>query len=91
MTKVLAIEWADRGVRVNAIAPGVIRTELVQRAIAEGHVKEEQYVRRTPMGVLGTPDEIARAAIYLADDGAPSFVTGTTLVVDGGWTAYGYF
>ena len=89
MTKVLAIEWADRGVRVNAIAPGVIRTEMVQRAIAEGHVTEELYVRRTPMGALGSPDEIARAALYLADGGAASFVTGTTLVVDGGWTAYG--
>ena len=91
MTKVLAIEWADRGVRVNAIAPGVIRTEMVQRAIAEGHVTEELYVRRTPMHALGAPEEVARAALYLADGGAPSFVTGTTLVVDGGWTAYGYF
>lgn len=91
MTRVLAIEWADRGVRVNAIAPGVIRTEMVERAIAEGHVTEELYVRRTPIGDLGTPEEIARAALYLADAGAQSFVTGTTLVVDGGWTAYGYF
>jgi NAD(P)-dependent dehydrogenase (short-subunit alcohol dehydrogenase family) len=90
MTRVLAIEWADRGVRVNAIAPGVVRTEMVQRAIAEGHVSEELYVRRTPMRALGTPEEIARAALYLADGGAESFVTGTTLVVDGGWTAYGY-
>ena len=87
----LAIEWADRGVRVNAIAPGVIRTEMVQRAIAEGHVTEELYVRRTPLGALGSPAEIARAALYLADGGAASFVTGTTIVVDGGWTAYGYF
>jgi len=91
MTRVLAIEWADRGVRVNAIAPGVIRTEMVQRAIAEGHATEELYVRRTPMRELGTPEEIARAALYLADGGAASFVTGTTLVVDGGWKAYGYF
>ena len=91
MTRVLAIEWADRGVRVNAIAPGVIRTEMVQKAIVEGHVTEELYVGRTPMRALGSPGEIARAALYLADGGADAFVTGTTLVVDGGWTAYGYF
>jgi NAD(P)-dependent dehydrogenase (short-subunit alcohol dehydrogenase family) len=91
MTRVLAIEWADRGVRVNAIAPGVIRTEMVQKAIAEGHVTEDLYVGRTPMRALGSPGEIARAALYLADGGADAFVTGTTLVVDGGWTAYGYF
>ena len=90
MTRVLAIEWADRGVRVNAIAPGVIRTEMVQRAIAEGHVTEELYTRRTPLRTLGSPAEIARAALYLADGGEASFVTGTTIVVDGGWTAYGY-
>ena len=91
MTRVLAIEWADRGVRVNAIAPGVIRTEMVQRAIAEGHVTEELYTQRTPLRRLGSPAEIARAALYLADGGEASFVTGTTIVVDGGWTAYGYF
>ena len=91
MTRVLAIEWADRGVRVNAIAPGVIRTEMVQRAIAEGHVTEELYTQRTPLRRLGSPVEIARAALYLADGGEASFVTGTTIVVDGGWTAYGYF
>ena len=90
MTRVLAIEWADRGVRVNAIAPGVIRTEMVQRAIAEGHVTEELYTQRTPLRTLGSPAEIARAALYLADGGEASFVTGTTIVVDGGWTAYGY-
>ncbi len=90
MTRVLAIEWADRGVRVNAIAPGVIRTAMVQRAIAEGHVTEELYTQRTPLRTLGSPAEIARAALYLADGGEESFVTGTTIVVDGGWTAYGY-
>lgn len=91
MTEVLAIEWADRGVRVNAIAPGVIRTEMVQKAIEAGLVTERGYVERTPMRMLGTPEEIARAALYLAGGGAASFVTGTILTVDGGWSAYGYF
>lgn len=89
MTKVLAIEWADRGVRVNAVAPGVTRTEMVERAIATGAVDEAQYSSRTPMRRLGEPTEIAEAVLFLASD-ASSFVTGTTLVVDGGWSAFGY-
>ena len=89
MTKVLAIEWADRGVRVNAVAPGVTRTEMVADAIASGAVDEPMYVGRTPMGRLGRPDEIAAAVVFLASEEA-SFVTGTTLVVDGGWSAFGY-
>ena len=89
MTKVLAIEWADRGVRVNAVAPGVTRTEMVDRAIAAGLVSEEQYARRTPMGRLAAPSEIADAVVYVASERA-SFVTGATLVVDGGWSAFGF-
>ena len=89
MTKVLAIEWADRGVRVNAVAPGVTRTEMVADAIASGAVDEPMYVGRTPMRRLGRPDEIAAAVVFLASEEA-SFVTGTTLVVDGGWSAFGY-
>lgn len=89
MTKVLAIEWADRGVRVNAVAPGVTRTEMVDSAIASGAVSEALYVARTPMRRLATPAEIADAVLFLASDRA-AFVTGTTLVVDGGWSAFGY-
>ncbi len=89
MTKVLAIEWADRGVRVNAVAPGVTRTDMVADAIASGAVDEPMYVGRTPMRRLGRPDEIADAVVFLASEKA-SFVTGTTLVVDGGWSAFGY-
>lgn len=88
-TKVLAIEWASRGVRVNAVAPGVTRTEMVNSAIASGTVSEALYVGRTPMRRLAEPSEIADAVLYLASDRA-SFVTGTTLVVDGGWSAFGY-
>jgi NAD(P)-dependent dehydrogenase (short-subunit alcohol dehydrogenase family) len=90
MTEVLAIEWAEHGVRVNAVAPGVIRTELVARAIEEGVADEQTYVGRTPLRRLGTPAEVAKAALFLASDEDAGFVTGHTLVVDGGWTAYGW-
>jgi NAD(P)-dependent dehydrogenase (short-subunit alcohol dehydrogenase family) len=89
MTRVLAIEWAERGVRVNAVAPGVTRTEMVASAIATGAVDEALYVGRTPMRRLATPSEIADAVLFLASDRA-TFITGTTLVVDGGWSAFGY-
>ncbi len=89
LTKVLAIEWAAGGVRVNAIAPGYIKTEIV-RTLAEQKILDEAVLaRRTPMGRLGIPEEVAEAAVYLASDAA-SFVTGAVLTVDGGWTAYGY-
>lgn len=88
-TRVLAIEWAGRGVRVNAVAPGVTRTEMVERAIASGAVSERLYVGRTPMRRLAEPREIADAVLFLASEQA-GFITGTTLVVDGGWSAFGY-
>jgi NAD(P)-dependent dehydrogenase (short-subunit alcohol dehydrogenase family) len=90
MTEVLAIEWADRGIRVNAVAPGVTRTALVQKGIDEGVVDVDRYQARTPMHRFGEPDEIARAVLYLANDEDSSFVTGTTLTVDGGWSANGW-
>ncbi len=90
MTEVLAIEWADRGIRVNAVAPGVTRTALVQKGIDEGVIDVERYHKRTPMHRFGEPGEIARAVAYLADDEQSSFVTGTTLRVDGGWSAQGW-
>jgi D-threitol dehydrogenase (NAD+) len=90
MTEVLAIEWADRGIRVNAVAPGVTHTALLQRGIDEGVVDVDAYVGRTPMGRFADVDEIARAVLFLASDEDSSFVTGTTLTVDGGWTANGW-
>ena len=90
MTEVLAIEWAEHGVRVNAIGPGVTRTELVDKGIREGFVNEQAYVKRTPMKRLGKPEEIAKAALFLASEEDSSFVTGHFLVVDGGWSAFGY-
>jgi NAD(P)-dependent dehydrogenase (short-subunit alcohol dehydrogenase family) len=90
MTEVLAIEWAERGIRVNAVAPGVTRTALVQKGIDEGVIDVAAYLARTPMHRFGEPDEIARAVLYLACDEDSSFVTGTTLCADGGWSAMGW-
>ncbi len=89
LTKVMAIEWAGQGVRVNAIAPGYVETEIVKGLAAKGILDRERLKRRTPMGRLGLPEEVAEAAVFLASDDA-AFVTGSVLTVDGGWMAYGY-
>jgi len=88
LTKHLAVEWADRGIRVNAVAPGTIRTERVRQLPDEPGGAEyiEQIVRMHPMGRLGEPDEVARAIAFLASDEA-SFITGAILPVDGGYLA----
>jgi NAD(P)-dependent dehydrogenase (short-subunit alcohol dehydrogenase family) len=90
MTQVLAIEWADRGIRVNAVAPGVTRTALVQKGIEDGVIDVAAYRARTPMHRFAEPDEIARVVLFLACDEDSSFVTGTTLCADGGWSAMGW-
>ena len=90
MTQVLAIEWAEHGIRVNAVGPGVTRTALVDGVIRAGLVDEAALVKRTPLRRLARPEEIARAVLFLASEEDSSFVTGTFLMVDGGWSAYGY-
>ena len=90
LTKVLASEWGEHGIRVNAIAPGVVMTDLVQEGIDQGIVSEDQYLGRIPMGHLGALDDVVEAALFLASDEA-SFVTGEVLRLDGGWTAYHLF
>jgi NAD(P)-dependent dehydrogenase (short-subunit alcohol dehydrogenase family) len=83
LTKTLAVEWASRGVRVNAIAPGWILTPLT-RPVHDNPEQSRWIVGRTPMGRWGTPDDLAGAAVYLASD-AGAFMTGQVLYVDGGF------
>jgi len=89
LTKVLAIEWAKHGVRVNAIAPGYVKTALVDDLIKAGRMDPDALARRTPLGRLGEPHEIATLALFLASDHA-SFINGHIAVADGGWSAYSY-
>jgi NAD(P)-dependent dehydrogenase (short-subunit alcohol dehydrogenase family) len=89
MTKVMAIEWAARGVRVNAIAPGYVETDFIKGLSARGILDLGKLAGRTPMGRLGTAEEIAEAAVFLASPAA-SFITGEILTLDGGWSSYGY-
>jgi NAD(P)-dependent dehydrogenase (short-subunit alcohol dehydrogenase family) len=89
MARSLAVEWADRGVRVNAIAPGYVHTKLVEGLIQHKTIDIDAVRNRVPMKRLGTPAEIAEMAIYLCSP-ASAYVTGQVIAVDGGWTAYGY-
>ncbi|SDY86708.1 SDR family NAD(P)-dependent oxidoreductase [Herbiconiux ginsengi] len=88
LTKVLAAEWAPYGIRVNAVAPGYIRTAMTERLMAEGRLDLEAIIRRSPTGALGTADNVAEALAFLASDQA-RFITGVVLPVDGAYTVYG--
>jgi NAD(P)-dependent dehydrogenase (short-subunit alcohol dehydrogenase family) len=88
MTRVLAVEWAKHNIRVNCIAPGAIMTPMLEGSVASGQRTLEDYKNRTPLGRIGQPEEIARAAVFLVSDDS-SFITGVTLPVDGGSLCYG--
>jgi NAD(P)-dependent dehydrogenase (short-subunit alcohol dehydrogenase family) len=89
MTKALAVEWAQYGIRVNAIAPGYVRTPFVEDLQARGRLDIAALEKRTPIGRLIETREVAEVAAFLASD-ASGPITGQIIGVDGGWTAYGY-
>jgi NAD(P)-dependent dehydrogenase (short-subunit alcohol dehydrogenase family) len=90
LTKILAIEWAANKIRVNAVGPSHVATEMTLRNIAAGNISEAQIKARIPMGRLAEPSDVADAVAFLMSDQA-RFITGQSLYVDGGWLAYGYF
>ena len=87
LTKTLAVEWAKHGVCVNAIAPGIFRTDI-NKALLDGTARGQEFLIRTPMRRFGQLEELVGAAVFLASDSA-SFVTGHVLAVDGGFLASG--
>ena len=86
MTKIAAGEWAHYGVRVNAIAPGVLRTPMWDADVADGTIDEPFYLELVPAKRLGTPAEVGQLAVYLASD-ASAYVNGSTITIDGALTS----
>ena len=89
LTRVMALALADNGIRVNAVAPGTIATELAAKAVLTSEEAKARVMSRTPMRRLGTPDEIADVVAYLASD-ASSYLTGEIITADGGRMALNY-
>ncbi|MBV6274350.1 SDR family oxidoreductase [Alcaligenaceae bacterium CGII-47] len=88
MTRAMAIEWARAGVRINAVAPGYVATALVTQLAKNGAVDTAAIARRTPLGRMAEPVEIAEVITFLASPSS-SYVTGATLSADGGWSVLG--
>lgn len=88
LTRCLAVEWADHDIHVNAVAPGYIRTEMVDDAQEQIGFDEQDVANRTPLGRFGTVEEVANCVTFLA--GGDHFMTGEILHPDGGWLAFGW-
>ena len=89
LTRTLAAEWGGRGVRVNAVCPGWVKTEMDVADQAGGSYTDADIIGRVPIGRFATPDDIARAIAFLADGEQSGFINGHALSVDGGWSADG--
>ena len=89
LTRTLAVEWGARGVRVNAVCPGWVKTEMDARDQARSGYTDADITNRVPMARFAIPDDIAQAVAFLADPTLSGFVNGQALAVDGGWSADG--
>ena len=89
LTRTLAVEWGARGVRVNAVCPGWVKTEMDLKDQAGGSYSDQDITDHVPMGRFARPDDIAQAIAWLCDGSKSGFVNGISLPVDGGWTADG--
>lgn len=87
LTRTLAVEWGGRGLRVNAVCPGWVKTEMDVRDQAASGYTDLDITNRVPMGRFAQPSDISNAVAFLADSALSGFVNGHCLVVDGGWTA----
>ena len=90
LTKIQAVEWAERGIRVNAIAPGYIWNDTTRAMAEAGGFDATAIERRTPLARFGTQYEVAEGIAYLVNPKRAAYVTGHVLEVNGGWTAYGF-
>ncbi len=90
MTRVMAIEWARFNIRVNCVASGYIESDMVDGLEDDGKLTVKDLIKRTPQRRLGSGTDIAKAVHFLASEDA-GFITGEVLVVDGGWSAFGYY
>ena len=89
LTRTLAVEWGARGVRVNAVCPGWVKTEMDHKDQAGGTYTDQDITDHVPMGRFARPHDIAEAIAWLCDDTKSGFVNGVALPVDGGWTSDG--
>jgi NAD(P)-dependent dehydrogenase (short-subunit alcohol dehydrogenase family) len=86
LTKTAALEYAKLNIRINAVCPGVIHTDMIDRITGNDKEAEKQFISMEPVGRMGNPEEVSEAVIWLCSDAA-SFVTGHSMPVDGGWIA----